>query len=100
MGDRICHFTQFKLPGILDKFLYYLVTLYRKRQEKEATPSLLSIDNQSFGKMQFIKEETGIDGGKNVNGRIRTILVDTLVYPCQLRLLPQIFQIIRQVFWR
>lgn len=28
--------------------------------------------------MQFIGRETGIDGGKNVNGRKRTILVYTL----------------------
>lgn len=35
--------------------------------------------------MQFIKEETGIDGGKNVNGRERTILVDTLGLPFSIK---------------
>ena len=35
---------------------------------KQDTPSLLAIDSQSIKKIQFTNEETGIDGGKNVNG--------------------------------
>ena len=36
--------------------------------------------------MQFShEEETGIDGGKNVNGRKRTILVDTLGLPWSIK---------------
>ena len=42
---------------------------------------MLAIDSQSIKKIQFTNEETGIDGGKNVNGRKRTILVDTLGLP-------------------
>jgi hypothetical protein len=39
---------------------------------------LLTLDNQSIKKVQFISGGTDIDGGKNVNGRKRTILVDKL----------------------
>lgn len=79
------HFTQFKLRGIWEEILDYLVVLERKRQEKQASPSLLAIDSQSVKIMQFVKEETGIDGGKNVNGRKRTILVDTLGLPLAIK---------------
>ena len=57
----------------------------RKRQGKEGTPSLLAIDSQSVKKVQFTNEETGIDGGKNVNGRKRTILVDSLGLPWSIK---------------
>lgn len=79
------HFTQLKLRGVWEEILDSLVVLERKRQGKEDSPSLLAIDSQSVKKMQFIKEETGIDGGKNVNGRKRTILVDTLGLPLSIK---------------
>lgn len=36
-------------------------------------------------KVQFISQATGIDGGKNVNGRKRTILVDKLGLPLAIK---------------
>lgn len=57
----------------------------RKRQGKQDTPSLLAIDSQSVKKVQFTHEETGIDGGKNVNGRKRTLLVDSLGLPWSIK---------------
>ena len=78
-------FTQLKVRGVWEEILDSLVVLERKRQGKEDSPSLLAIDSQSVKKMQFIKEETGIDGGKNVNGRKRTILVDTLGLPFSIK---------------
>ncbi|PWK21418.1 transposase [Arcicella aurantiaca] len=57
----------------------------RKRNGKESTPSLLAIDSQSVKIVQFINQETGIDGDKNVNGRKRTILVDTLGLPFSIK---------------
>ena len=72
------HFTQFKQRGIWENILDNVVVNERKRQGRDDTPSLLAIDSQSVKKVQFTNEETGIDGGKNVNGRKRTILVDTL----------------------
>jgi putative transposase len=75
------HFTQLKLRGVWENILDSVVIMERKRQRKESSPSILAIDSQSVKKVQFINEETGIDGGKNVNGRKRTILVDTLGLP-------------------
>ena len=79
------HFTQFKARGIWGEILDSLVVTERERQKKEASPSLLAIDSQSVKKMQFVSQETGIDGGKNVNGRKRTILVDTLGLPLSIK---------------
>jgi transposase len=61
-------FTQFKQRGIWENILDAVVVNERKRQGRQDTPSLLAIDSQSVKKVQFTNEETGIDGGKNVNG--------------------------------
>ena len=44
---------------------------------RDATPSLTSLDSQSIKTMDSASSR-GIDGGKNVNGRKRFIMVDTL----------------------
>jgi putative transposase len=75
------HFRQFKLRGIWEELLDCLAVEERKRNEREGTPSLLAIDSQSIKCVQFVDEDTGIDGGKKINGRKRTILVDTLGIP-------------------
>ena len=75
------HFRQFKLRGIREELLDYLTIEERKRQERETTPSLLAIDSQSIKSVQFIGSDIGIDGNKKINGRKRTILVDTLGIP-------------------
>ena len=80
------HFTQFKERGIWEEILDALVKLERNKKGKEDSPSLLAIDSQSVKKVQFTKEETGIDGGKNINGRKRTILVDTLGLPLSVKI--------------
>ena len=61
-------FTQFKQRAIWENILDFVVVNERKRQARNDTPSLLAIDSQSVKKVQFTQEETGIDGGKNVNG--------------------------------
>ena len=78
------HFRQFKLRGIWEELLDNLVVKERKRQQREATPSLLAIDSQSVKIMQFIAEETGIDAHKLINGRKRSIAVDRLGLPWSL----------------
>lgn len=75
------HFRQFKLRGIWEELLDYLAIEERKREQREASPSLLAIDSQSVKCVQFVSEDTGVDGGKKINGRKRTILVDTLGIP-------------------
>jgi putative transposase len=79
------HFSQLKVRGIWEQILDSLVVMERQRQGREASPSILAIDSQSVKKVAFVKEETGIDGGKNVNGRKRTILVDTLGLPLAIK---------------
>ena len=80
------HFTQLKERGVWEGILDALVKLERNKKGKEDSPSLLAIDSQSIKKVQFTKEETGIDGGKNINGRKRTILVDTLGLPLSVKI--------------
>ena len=79
------HFSQFKERGIWENILNNVVENERTRQGKQDTPSLLAIDSQSVKKVQFTHEETGIDGGKNVNGRKRTLLVDSLGLPWSIK---------------
>ena len=74
-------FRQFKLRGVWEELLDSLVVKERKRQQREDTPSLLAIDSQSVKIMQFIAEQTGIDGHKLINGRKRSIAVDRLGLP-------------------
>lgn len=78
------YFRQFKFRGIWAQILDSLVIKERKRHEREPTPSLLAIDSQTVKIMQFIEEETGIDGNKKINGRKRNIAVDRLGLPWSL----------------
>ena len=59
-----CHLTQFKVCGIWEKILDSVVVIERKRQAGEPVSGLPAIDSQSVKKMQFISQETGIDGVK------------------------------------
>jgi len=79
------HFTQLKARGIWEELLDFLVVTAREKDGRNASPSLLYIDSQSVKKVQFINEETCIDGGKNINGRKRTILVDKLGLPLAIK---------------
>ena len=78
------HFRQFKLRGIWEEMLDSLVVKERVRQQRQETPSLLAIDSQAVKIMQFIEEETGVDGNEKINGRKRSIAVDRLSLPWSL----------------
>ena len=78
------HFRQFKLRGIWEEVLDSLVVKERVRQHRQETPRLLAIDSQMVKIMQFIEEETGVDGHKKINGRKRSIAVDRLGLPWSL----------------
>src|SRR5215217_99762 len=75
------YYRKWQLTGIWEQLLDTLTMLERKRQKRELTPSLLAVDSQSVKKVAFIHLETGIDGGKWVNGRKRHLAVDTLGLP-------------------
>ena len=54
-----------------------LVVIARLCAGKKDTPSLVSVDSQSQTAEPGV-EDSGLDGGKKVNGRKRHIAVDTL----------------------
>jgi transposase len=64
--------------GTFEKLNAYLNEIERIRQEREPTPSLACVDSQSVKLSPMIFEDRGTDGGKNVNGRKRQVMVDTL----------------------
>lgn len=72
------YFRKWKVDGTLECLNSKLNQKERKRQGKNATPSMVCIDSQSIKVAPFIKEDKGVDGNKKINGRKRHILVDTL----------------------
>lgn len=78
------YFRQFKKRGVWEQLLDSLVVIERKRQHREDSPSVVAIDSQAVKIVQFIEEETGIDGNKKINGRKRSIAVDRLGLPWSL----------------
>lgn len=79
------HFSRLKRGGVWEQILDYLVADVRIKKGKEASSSLLAIDSQSVKTVQFVSEETGIDGGKKVKGRKRTIFVDKSGLPFSIK---------------
>jgi len=72
------YFRKWKNDGTLLKLNEGLNRKERKRQGKEPTPSMLSIDSQSIKAAPFINQDRGIDGNKRINGRKRHVITDTL----------------------
>lgn len=75
------YFRIWKKNGTLGLIMKELVKLERIRQGRDPYPSAGAIDSQSVKVVAFVSEQTGIDGGKKVNGRKRHLLVDTLGLP-------------------
>jgi putative transposase len=71
------YFRRWKKLGIIELIHDELVKIERKRQQKEESASLGSIDTQTVKIVPFISEEKGIDGNKKINGRKRHLIVDT-----------------------
>ena len=72
------YFRKWKKDNTLDRLNSGLNQLERKRQSKNAIPSLLSIDSQSIKSSSFIKDCIGYDGNKRIKGRKRHVITDTL----------------------
>ena len=75
------YYAIWKKRRILDVILRDLVKLERVRQGRNPDASAAAIDSQSVKVVAFVGQETGVDGGKMINGRKRHILVDTLALP-------------------
>ena len=72
------YFSKWQADGTLQRLNWQLNVKERQRQQKEDTPSLLSIDSQSVKVAPFIQQDTGVDGNKKLNGRKRHVITDTL----------------------
>jgi transposase len=79
------YFRKWKRNGVWEELLDVLIVQERRRQQREDSPSLVAFDSQSNKKVAFVHQDTGIDGGKRVNGRKRHLAVDTLGLPWAIR---------------
>jgi transposase len=70
------YFEQWNKDGTMDRLNLALNQKDRKREGREALPSVLCIDSQSVKLTPMIYEHRGTDGNKKVNGRKRQLIVD------------------------
>lgn len=80
------YFRIWKAKGIFFAILREVVRAERIRQSRLPEASMGAIDRQigppkRCKKGMFVKDETGIDGNKKINGRKRHIVVDSLGLP-------------------
>ena len=75
------YFRKWQKDGTWSRILSYLVEKERVRQNRNPQASVSAVDSQSVKIGSFITIETGIDGGKKVNGRKRHLAVDVLGLP-------------------
>ena len=78
------YFSKWTKTGVWEQVLDQLVAEERQRNARKISPSLLAFDSQSVKVSSYIEEETGIDGGKRINGRKRHMATDTLGLPLAL----------------
>jgi putative transposase len=71
------YFTRWRQAGVWAQLMEALRQLERRRQGRQPEPSAGSVDSQSI-KTATQATEVGFDGGKQVKGRKRQLLVDTL----------------------
>lgn len=72
------YFRIWRLDGTWEKVHAQLVQWERAVQGHQGSPSATSLDSQSVKTANPWIEQVGIDGGKNVKGRKRHLMVDTL----------------------
>jgi putative transposase len=75
------HFRKFRMSGLWHRIFSLLRTAERKRAGRDLTPSAAIMDSQSVKTTEEGAASNGYDAHKNVKGRKRHLLVDTLGLP-------------------
>src|SRR5215212_6536294 len=75
------HFRRFRLSGLWHRILKVLHAAQRKRVGKDPQPTAAIIDSQSVKTVEESAHPSGYDAPKNIKGRKRHLLVDTLGLP-------------------
>ena len=75
------HFRRFRLSGLWHRLFKVLHAAQRKRVGKDPQPTVAIIDSQSVKTVEESAHPSGYDAHKNVKGRKRHLLVDTLGFP-------------------
>lgn len=82
------HFRRFRLSGLWHCIFMVLRTAERKRVGKDPDPSAAIMDSQSIKTTEEGARFNGYDAHKNVKGRKRHLLVDTLGLPLSVYVSP------------
>jgi putative transposase len=75
------HFRRFRLNGLCSLILKALHTAERNRAGKDHPPTAAIMDSQSLKTVEESAHPSGYDAPKNLKGRKRHLLVDTLGLP-------------------
>lgn len=82
------HFRRFRLNGLWSVILKVLRAAERKRAGKDPQPTAAIMDSQSVKTTEESAYPSGYDAHKNVKGRKRHLLVDTLGLPLSVYVTP------------
>ena len=82
------HFRRFRLSGLWSLILKVVRADERKRVGKDPQPTAAIIDSQSVKTVGESAHPSGYDAHKNVKGRKRHLLVDTLGLPLSIHVTP------------
>jgi putative transposase len=82
------HFRRFQLSGLWSLILKVVRADERKRVGKDPQPTAAIIDSQSVKTVGESAHPSGYDAHKNVKGRKRHLLVDTLGLPLSIHVTP------------
>jgi len=77
-GSVYYHFRRWSIEGVWEDINTALREQVRVVDGREAQPSAASLDSQSVKTTEVGGDERGFDGGKQVKGRKRNTLVDTM----------------------
>jgi transposase len=72
------YFSKWRTDGSWKRIHDHLVGWVRVAQDREASPSVASLDSQTVPTAVMVSEAVGYDAGKKTKGRKRFTLVDTL----------------------